>query len=601
MKIMTKLCSSHRQSALVAVISVLLIASPLQAATVFFDVDVNGSPASVGTASGSYTWQTTYSTLNTSAWNTAATGSKNSEVGWTNGDIAQFNNGTGTFSVDIVTSGLTIGGLIVSAGNVTISRSGSGTLALASASAFDVATGASLTVSAGFSGAFALSKTSTGTLTLSGANSYTGITTVSAGVLNIQNASALGTTSGGTSVTAGAALELQGSIAIAGEALTINSTGVSTGGALRSISGTNSWSGAITLGSASRINSDSGTLTLSGGITGTGLALTIGGAGNTTINTSGVNTGASGALIKDGAGTLTINASGNYTGSTSINAGTLVMGNASALGTGTISFGGGTLGLFNTTDLSSRFSTAASQQYKIDTNSQSATFATALNSSGATLAKSGGGTLTLSNTNTYSGATTISAGILNLTGSIASSTVSVASGGTLAGSGTASGAVTLSSGGHISPGSSLVSNSVGTLSLGSLTWAAGGVMDFNLGSTSASADKVSVTGAITKSGSGTFSFDFGSSAAGVGQTYTVASAGSWIGWGAPNTDFSFNSSTITGGSFAFNGNNLEFAVTSAIPEPSTYAALAGLGALGLAMYRRRQARETSKLAVTASV
>ena len=32
-----------------------------------------------------------------------------------------------------------------------------------------------------------------------------------------------------------------------------------------------------------------------------------------------------------------------------------------------------------------------------------------------------------------------------------------------------------------------------------------------------------------------------------------------------------------------------FAV-SAIPEPSTYAALAGLGALGLAFWRRRQAR-----------
>jgi len=36
-------------------------------------------------------------------------------------------------------------------------------------------------------------------------------------------------------------------------------------GALRNLSGDTTWSGAVTLGSGSRINSDSGTLTLSGG------------------------------------------------------------------------------------------------------------------------------------------------------------------------------------------------------------------------------------------------------------------------------------------------------------------------------------------------
>jgi autotransporter-associated beta strand protein len=394
-------------------------------------------------------------------------------------------------------------------------------------------------------------------------------------------------------------------IATAGFAFTLGdgTTGSITNSAtaVQTISG----AGALTLSGAATFTDNgtgAGQLLISTAISNGTNLLTLSGTG--LLGTiSGVIGNGSGAVTKTGTGTWTLSGANTYTGGTNINGGTLVISNASALGSsGTISFGGGTL-KYNgiTTDLSSRFSTAASQQYRIDTNSQNVTFASALTSSGATLAKSGGGTLTLSNTNTYSGATTLSAGILNVTGSIASSAVSVASGGTLAGSGTASGAVTLSSGGHISPGSSLVANSIGTLTLGSLTWTAGGIMDFNLGSTSASADKVSVTGAVTKSGSGTFSFDFGSSAAGVGQTYTVASAGSWIGWGAPNTDFSFTSSTITGGSFAFNGNNLEFAVTSAIPEPSTYAALAGLGALGLAMYRRRQTREASKLTVTASV
>jgi len=44
---------------------------------------------------------------------------------------------------------------------------------------------------------------------------------------------------------------------------------------LRNIAGSNSWAGAITLGSASNIQSDAGTLTLIGGITKAGSLLTI--------------------------------------------------------------------------------------------------------------------------------------------------------------------------------------------------------------------------------------------------------------------------------------------------------------------------------------
>ena len=44
--------------------------------------------------------------------------------------------------------------------------------------------------------------------------------------------------------------------------MTLNGAGISSGGALRNISGNNSYAGLITLGSATRINSDSGTLTL---------------------------------------------------------------------------------------------------------------------------------------------------------------------------------------------------------------------------------------------------------------------------------------------------------------------------------------------------
>ena len=52
-------------------------------------------------------------------------------------------------------------------------------------------------MSAILGGSVGVNKTAAGTVTLTGDNTYTGATTISAGVLNIQNASALGTTVGG--------------------------------------------------------------------------------------------------------------------------------------------------------------------------------------------------------------------------------------------------------------------------------------------------------------------------------------------------------------------------------------------------------------------
>ena len=66
-------------------------------------------------------------------------------------------------------------------------------------------------------GAGALVKDGSATLSLSGANTYAGTTNISAGVLNLQNATALGTTAGATIVANGAALQLQGGIIVGGE------------------------------------------------------------------------------------------------------------------------------------------------------------------------------------------------------------------------------------------------------------------------------------------------------------------------------------------------------------------------------------------------
>ena len=58
--------------------------------------------------------------------------------------------------------------------------------------------GSNTSASGIISGTGGLTKSGAGTLTLSGANTYTGATTVSAGVLNVQNATGLGTTAAGT-------------------------------------------------------------------------------------------------------------------------------------------------------------------------------------------------------------------------------------------------------------------------------------------------------------------------------------------------------------------------------------------------------------------
>jgi autotransporter-associated beta strand protein len=200
------------------------------------------------------------------------------------------------------------------------------------------------------SGGLQIGSNASGTnyVTLTNANTYTGMTTINAGVLNIQNGSALGTVDKGTSVlNSGAALQIQGGIITLAEALTLNGTGISNDGALRSISGNNNYTGLVTLGSSTRINSDTvgQTLTLSnaGTITGVGFGLTVGGTGNTTIN-SVIGT-TSGTLTKDGTGTLTLSGVNTYTGPTAINAGTVTIGGATTFASKITAVAGTTLNL----------------------------------------------------------------------------------------------------------------------------------------------------------------------------------------------------------------------------------------------------------------
>ena len=185
----------------------------------------------------------------------------------------------------------------------------------------------------------------------------------------------------------------------------------------------------------------------------------------------GVMSTANLALEKVGSGKLTLSGSNTYSGTTTLTAGTLALGSANAIGSsGTISFGGGTLqsSASNTADYSARFSNAANQQVKIDTNGQSVTLAANLTSSGGSFTKLGAGTVTLSGSNTYSGATTVSAGTLLVNASLTNSAVTVGNGGTLGGNGTLGSLVTVQSGGVLSPG-----NSPGALAAAALDLQAG--------------------------------------------------------------------------------------------------------------------------------
>ncbi len=131
-----------------------------------------------------------------------------------------------------------------------------------------VATGRTLTVSGAIDGSGALTKTGAGTLVLSGGNSYSGLTTVSAGVLNIRHNTALGTAAAGTVVADGATLELQGDITVGNEALTLNGTGaLGIGGTITDVGGY-------------RIHTFTGNGTFTASVNGTVDVLVVGGGGS---------------------------------------------------------------------------------------------------------------------------------------------------------------------------------------------------------------------------------------------------------------------------------------------------------------------------------
>ena len=331
----------------------------------------------------------------------------------------------------------------------------------------------SVTFATGICGSGGLTKLGSGTLTLSAANTYTGVTAVNTGTLRLNNASAL--RSGASLSLAGGMLDLNnnsisvsalsGASGIIGNSGGASNTvmtfanGISTfGGTIQDALGLAVSSGALTLSGS---NTYSGGTTISGGTllatkaaalpgynsagkmvvgdAGT-LVVPAGGTGQWTANdiesvlanatfspgsTLGISV-ASGSLTygsniippvglaKLGTGTLVLSGSNSYSGTTQINAGVLSVANANALGSGGISFGGGTLqygGNFST-DFSGRFvAIPAGVSAGIDTGANNVIFASPIGGAGG-MAKYGSGTLVLAAANTFTGPLLLAGGVL---------------------------------------------------------------------------------------------------------------------------------------------------------------------------------------------
>lgn len=393
------------------------------------------------------------------------------------------------------------GGTLATTADMTLAAS-RGIALGASGGTFDVASATTLSYGGSAAGAGGLTKSGTGTLALSGGNSYTGTTAVNGGTLAISNNTALGTVAGGVTVATSATLQLSGGITVGEEALSLTGDGAVAGvGALQNLSGSNTWNGDVTItAGATRINADAGSLLITGDVTlvGTTGNFNVGGAGDVEI--SGLISGGL-QLFKSsvGGGTVTLsNPNNTYTNHTTVAAGTLRISTEGNLGTTPAVFSsvklrvrsGGTLQ--TTADMSISANRGITVSNGGGAISPDAGTTLTVNSritgtAADTLAKTGAGKLVLTADNsTFLGGTDVTSGFLQAglggVGKTGTGAVTLRSGATLLGTGIVQGSsFSAESGSFVHAGDGTAQGDYGTLTFTPVSGA--GAIDFQVGST----------------------------------------------------------------------------------------------------------------------
>ena len=288
-------------------------------------------------------------------------------------------------------------------------------------------------------GSWGIRKTGTGTLILSGASDYSGVTVLSEGTIRLGHAQALGTTTAGTEAADGTTLdyaaEISEPIALTGNVtLNADTFGFQNGNLSGSGGFTKTGAGGLVLFGT---NTYAGATTIASGLLGAA-------GGNAIPDQSAVTVSAGATLLVDRSETIgSLSGTGTVGGAfnqlAGIRAGTLTTGgdNSSATFSGTIK----DLGMvFNPGD-----------------------------SFVLSFAKTGSGTQTLSGSNEYTGTTTVLAGKLVINGSLAASSgLTIAAGAEVGGTGMLP-ATVIATGGVLAPG-----NSIGSIVVSSgLTFASG--------------------------------------------------------------------------------------------------------------------------------